>query len=347
MSKPAGERASGSPDADGSDEWTDEAPRWALAGTLFALTVISTLFIGVAGYVDVPYPRRAIHVLASHGHPIRAAFEAVRWLSAGWPFALPLMSILLCHEAGHYIACRIHRVPASLPMFIPLPLPPFGTMGAVIRMRERIRSRNVLLDVGASGPLAGLAIAIPVTWLGLRLSPVRIVERHGNWSQEGTSILYEALKWLAKGSIPAGHDVFLHPVAMAGWTGLFLTMINLIPYGQLDGGHVAYSLLGRAHDRLVRVIPPALAALGVGTGIYWGRFLRSEHRDPWVIGTGYTQGLSWFVFAAFIMLMHRNSRGRHPPTDDGTLSRSRQVVAIATLLLFVVLFMPVPLRVES
>src|SRR5262249_32170607 len=134
---------------------------------------------------------------------------------------------------------------------------------------------------------------------------------------EGTSVLYALLKWLAKGVILPSHDVYLHPVAMAGWVGLFVTMINLIPYGQLDGGHVAYALFTRTHDRFARYIPWALLALGVGTGLYWGSVLASEHRDPWSFGTGYTQGFNWFMFAALITLLHRGTGGRHPPTDPG------------------------------
>jgi membrane-associated protease RseP (regulator of RpoE activity) len=228
-----------------------------------------------------------------------------------------------------------------------VPLPPFGTMGAVIKMRGRIRTRDALLDIGAAGPLAGIAVAVPVTYVGLLLSPVRPLERHGAWTQEGTSLLYAALKYLAKGPIPANHDVFLHPVAMAGWVGMFVTMINLIPYGQLDGGHVAYALLQRLHDRYGRLILWVLVALGIGTGVYWGHMLARVHRDPWAFGTGYTQGFNWFVFAFLIWALHRGTGGRHPPTDPSTLSPVRRIVAVATLALFALLFMPVPLRSEG
>src|SRR5688572_16220033 len=180
-------------------------------------------------------------------------------LLTGWVYAVPLMGILTCHELGHYIAARWHGVAASLPYFLPLyKLSPFGTLGAVITM-PHIRSRNALLDIGAAGPLAGIAVAIPVLCAGLALSPV---EPHPStaYIQEGQSLLYWLLKRLVAGDIPEGHDVMLHPTAEAGWVGLFVTMINLLPWGQLDGGHIAYALLGPRQNQLARKV--RLAVLG-------------------------------------------------------------------------------------
>jgi membrane-associated protease RseP (regulator of RpoE activity) len=324
-----------------------ERIRWRLPLLLFVLTVCSTFYIGVTSYVGTDFPSASVQTALQQGAWLRGAGEALRWLARGWQYAVPLLAILLCHEFGHYLMARRHRVPVSLPLFIPVPVPPFGTMGAVIKMRGRIRTRDALLDIGAAGPLAGLLVAIPVTFVGLLLSTVQPIERQGAWTQEGTSLLYGLLKFLAKGPIPADHDVFLHPVAMAGWVGLFVTMINLIPYGQLDGGHVAYSLLQRLHDRYARFILWVLVALGIGTGLYWGLLLSRESRDPWQFGSGYTQGFNWFVFAFLIWALHRGTGGRHPPTDPSTLSPARRLVAIVTLALFGLLFMPVPLRIED
>ncbi len=331
-----------------SDEYAgdDEPLRWGLPLTLFLLTLCSTFFVGALGREDHPYPTAAIHLAWSHRQVVLVVALLARWLSAGWSYAVPLLGILLCHEFGHYIMARRHGVSATLPMFIPVPMPPFGTLGAVIKMRGRIRTRDALLDIGAAGPLAGILVALPVTYIGLRLSPLVPIVHQGVWTQEGTSLLYALLKFLAKGVIPADHDVLLHPVANAGWVGMFVTMINLIPYGQLDGGHVAYALLERIHDRFARWVTTCLVLLGAGTGLYWGRVLASDHRDPWAFGTGYTQGFNWFIFAFLIWLMHRGTQGRHPPTDDGVLSPGRRVVAAITLALFVLLFMPVPLRVD-
>ncbi len=174
-------------------------------------------------------------------------------VTGGATFATALLAILLTHEFGHYFAARWHGVPASLPYFIPLPLlSPFGTMGAVISMPERIRSRNALLDIGASGPLAGLAVALPVLVFGLLESPIRPISGEG--LQEGQSLLYLLIKRVVLGPIPAGHDVFLTPLAFAGWSGLFVTALNLIPIGQLDGGHVLYALLGPRANRVARAL---------------------------------------------------------------------------------------------
>ena len=334
------------PHASAEYEGDDEPIRWALPLTLFLLTLGSTFFVGALSQDDVAYPASALGAAWRHRHAVQSLAIWLRWLSSGWSYALPLLGILLCHEFGHYIMARRHHVSATLPMFIPVPMPPFGTLGAVIKMRGRIRTRDALLDIGAAGPLAGIIIALPVTYIGLRLSPIVPIVHSGAWTQEGTSILYALLKLLAKGPIPADHDVMLHPMAKAGWVGMFVTMINLIPYGQLDGGHVAYALLDRIHDRFARFVIGCLVALGLGTGLYWGRVLTHEHRDPWTFGTGYTQGFNWFMFGFLIWLMHRGTQGRHPPTDPGTLSHRRRIVAIITLALFALLFMPVPLRMD-
>ncbi len=193
------------------------SPRLWVNALLFALTVLTVFQVGAMWAVGEALDVSWTALLSGASNP--------SWLLKGWIFAVPLLSILLAHEFGHYIAARIHRVPASLPYFIPIPLPPFGTMGAVIRMRGRIASRNVLLDVGAAGPLAGMALAILVLVWGLLHSEVREVTGHG--MQEGQCLLYSMLKWLTVGPIPDGHDVFLHPVALAGWTGLFVTAAAL------------------------------------------------------------------------------------------------------------------------
>src|SRR5690606_5249999 len=142
--------------------------------------------------------------------------DAVWW--SGWPFAVPFLLILIFHEFGHWIAAQLHRVPASLPYFLPVPVVWFGTMGAIITMPERIRSRSALLDIGAAGPLAGMMVAIPTMIIGLRMSEVAPL---GNdpYIQEGQSLLYVAVKWLVLGPIPAGWDVHLHPTAFAAWGG--------------------------------------------------------------------------------------------------------------------------------
>src|SRR5512142_898 len=190
-------------------------------------------------------------------------------LTDGLSFSIPLVAILLCHEMGHYIAARIHRVPASLPFFVPLPPQlGFGTMGALI-LQSRTSDRRKLIDIGAAGPLAGLIVAIPVLAYGLHLSPVG---PSMGGTQEGNSILYAVLKRLVCGMwLPdRGIDVNLHPMAFAGWAGLLVTMLNLIPISQLDGGHVAIAFFGNAYGRasqfLRRMLLPL--ALGVTAAVY-------------------------------------------------------------------------------
>lgn len=263
-------------------------------------------------------------------------------LLAGWVYALPLMSILVCHELGHYVAARIHGVPASLPYFLPLPeVSPFGTLGAVIGMPERIRSRNALLDIGAAGPIAGMVVALPVLAIGLWLSPVE-AQSTGYYVQEGQSLLYWLLKLLVKGHIPEGHDVMLHPTATAGWVGLFVTMINLLPWGQLDGGHVAFALLGPIQNRVARLVRVGVLGfflynlLSFVTPVLAGR-----SRMP--LGVAIGNSLTWLVWYALLGLMARTMGQDHPPVEPAPLTRVRRRVGVACLALFVLLFMPTPL----
>jgi len=202
----------GFPRHDDSASYDEREPtRYGLPLFLFVLTAISVFWTGA---MDVD------PTLAESLDP-RRLVEIWR----GWQFAVPLLAILIAHESGHYIAARLHRVPASLPFFIPLPkLSPFGTMGAIIGMSGRIRSRSALLDIGAAGPLAGMIVALPVLAIGLSLSPVGPSPEH--YQQEGQSLLYMLMKRLFAGPIPDGSDVQLHPTAMAGWAGLLVTMIN-------------------------------------------------------------------------------------------------------------------------
>lgn len=332
------------PKVDRVDEDPPEPLQWKRSLLFFVLTVLSTFFVGAIAYVDAPFPSAQIAAALRSGHVASALSLAVRFIARGWTYSVPLLSILLCHEFGHFLAARYHGVPASLPTFIPLPLPPLGTLGAVIRLPARIRRRDALLDVGAAGPLAGVLVAIPITYVGLRLSQVRPVLTHGEWLEEGTSLLYWLLKLAAKGPLPPGHEIVLHPTAMAGWVALLITMLNLIPYGQLDGGHVSYALLRDKSSKVARSMLIALPLLGASVGLYYGRLARAAGKNPWIIGTGYTQGLNWFVFAMMVWALHRNEGPLHPPTDPGPLSRGRRVIAVVTLALAVALFMPVPLR---
>jgi len=306
-------------------------PNPALHWLLFGATVISVFATG-ASYAEAD-PHLPFY----------------KQLLAGYPFAVPLMLILVVHEAGHYIASRIHGVPASLPYFIPFPqLNPFGTMGAIIVMKGRIRSAKALLDVGASGPLAGMAVAIPTMILGLRWSHV-LPKATGGYIQEGQSLLYMALKWIVLGPIPRDYDVYLHPTAFAAWAGFFVTFLNLLPFSQLDGGHVAYSLFGNRHDKWSKrmwLFPLAVLLYNAVTTA-WPAIVKfwvmgAEHITDKEMFPAVSSTSSWVVLTLLIFGITRVSGGAHPPVDEEGLGPKRKVIAGFTLLLFVLLFMPAP-----
>lgn len=304
---------------------------WRKNLLLFSLTVWSVF---EAGRMNV----------ATGAHP-----EATP-LYAGWTFAVPLLVILLAHEFGHYLAARRHGVPASLPYFLPLPPAlgsPFGTLGAIILMPGRIRSARALLDIGAAGPLAGMVVAIPTMIIGLKLSTVA-PRTPDNFIQEGQSLLYMALKRVTLGPIPSTHDVFLHPTAFAAWAGFFVTSLNLLPFMQLDGGHVAYALFGRKHDAWSRRawwVPAAMLVYNAWAHAWpvlklalAGKELAAASLAPVISSLSL-----WMTLLILLLVFRHFSRGVHPPVDEPALDRTRTLVARGTLLLAILLFMPSPL----
>ena len=300
--------------------------QWVLPLTLIALTFASTFYVG-AGMVL--------------GRPPTSLTE---W-QTGWVFSVPLMAILLAHEFGHFFAGRYHRVDVSPPYFIPIPFFLLGTLGAVIQIRERIRSRNALLDIGAAGPLAGLAVALPVIIYGIATSPVEPLPE-GPYMLEGRSLLYLGLLSWLKGPIPEGYDIMLTPTALAGWAGLLVTMINLLPFGQLDGGHVGYALLGRRQDQLSRRLLRFLPLLAIIVSAAYGipSYIDGVRGDPLMYDV--MAGMHWLVWAFVLWLLTRATGPSHPPTEDTHVSPRRRVVGWLTLSLFVLLFMPSWIRVQ-
>jgi membrane-associated protease RseP (regulator of RpoE activity) len=318
------------------------------AVSLFVATFIATTYVGAhnAGAEPISLLGWFDHLPGSVAATARRIAHDVgnyAW-GSGLSYSVPLMSILLAHELGHFIAARIHRVPASPPFFVPMPLPPLGTMGAVILMRERIPRRDALLDIGAAGPLAGLCVAIPVLAYGIATSPVSEVVPNMTYTMEGRSLLYVGLLYLLKGPIPEGSDIMLSPTAFAGWAGLLVTMINLIPAAQLDGGHVAYALFGKRQDTYSRRVRALLLPVAVVVSLAYGVHdvlagVRGE-----ALQASFAPGVPWLLWWGLLRLMTRTGRPEHPPTDDDQLSPGRRVVAIGTLLLFVLLFMPAWIR---
>lgn len=300
------------PAADGSGRDASALPRpapraWRTNAWLFLATVASC-FYTYRYYVAGAAPD--------------ATLQALQYTAA-------LLTILLAHEFGHYIAARIHKVDASLPFFIPLPLPPFGTMGAVIRMRSVIPTRRALLDIGASGPLAGLALAIPLYAWGVAHS--RIVALDGTEEAElGGSLLVRALDHLFAPPVPEGMDVLLSPVAFAGWVGMFVTMMNLIPVSQLDAGHVAFSLFGPRQNRIARWVHRSmLAFFFVSLASFTLRDVRAGF-GLYHLGRHVNNSLFWlFWFEALAVLGSLSS----PGGGDRLGIRTRAFAAVSLALL--------------
>jgi membrane-associated protease RseP (regulator of RpoE activity) len=309
----------------------DPLRRWRLHLGLFLATTFSVFLTG-ASYRDAT---------SVDGVIPDSTQNFFQFLLGGWTFAVPLLAILVCHEFGHWIAARIHRVPASLPYFLPLPfLSLIGTLGAVIAMPSRIRSRNALLDIGAAGPIAGLVVTIPVLIIGLHLSTVSPLPPQ--YEQEGQSLLYSALKWATVGTIPPGHDVFLHPTAFAGWAGLLLTMINLLPWGQLDGGHIAFALFGEKQHLYARWMRYGLLLLFAYNLLVFVRPVLQGSSNM-SLGQAIGNSMFWLVWFVLTGIMGRAFGPDHPPFEPGPLSPGRRIIAAVTLLCFVLLFMPTPL----
>jgi len=237
----------------------------------------------------------------------------------GWPFSLTLLSILLSHEFSHYIASRLHRTKATLPYFIPAPTA-IGTFGAIIKMKSPITTRKALIDIGASGPIAGFVISIVATVIGLNISQV-VKADDIKGIGFGSSIIFLLISKLVIGDVPDGYSVILHPVAFAGWIGFLVTSLNLLPVGQLDGGHITYALFGRAHKYISMVFVVILFLLGF---IAW---------------------YGWFVWAGLLIILGI----KHPPVLfwEERLNLSRRVAGILSFIIFILSFIPAPLQTIS
>lgn len=293
-----------------------------------------------------PLPALTARQLALHVGLFAATCATTYW-AAGPAFSATLMGILFFHEMGHYLAARHYKLDVSPPYFIPLP-PQFtlGTLGAIIRMRRPIRDRDQLLIVGAAGPIAGLVVALPALAIGLAWSEVKPIEPGS--MLEGSSILYGAFKltifgrWLPDGTI----DVQLHPMAFAAWYGLLVTMINLVPIGQLDGGHVMRAWLGDRHERLSAVFHWMLLGVGALAGsVLFAGALREGETPLEAAFYALSGVLPWIVWAIALAVMRRMGGGEyHPEVFGPPLSPRRRRLAIAMVIVFVLLFMPVPLR---
>lgn len=297
-------------------------PRYARAFLLFVASLFCTTTLGAVFVLqtrtDVISP---FDLLLTPG-AIRGVWGDPGLLAQGLWFSLSALGILLVHELGHYIACRRYRLPVTLPYFLPSPIA-FGSFGAFIRIRAPLSDKRQLFDVGVSGPIAGFVALLPVLFWGAAHS--RVVALASVVGTQGTDLYLPGQPLILKlalyafhGTTPAGSVIELHPAALGAWFGLLATAINLLPFGQLDGGHVLYAAFGRLQRRIALPLWVALAALS-----YWS--------PSWIL---------WTVITLAIGL-------RHPPVrDEGTpLDAKRKVLAGVALLILILSFTPMPLGI--
>jgi membrane-associated protease RseP (regulator of RpoE activity) len=314
---------------------------------LLALTVCSTLFVGATAWYYVP----ASEIFSN---PL-SALQA-------WPFTAAVLGVLLIHELGHYAMARYHGVDVSLPYVIPF-IFPFGTMGAIIRMRGQMPDRKSLFDIGVAGPLAGLAATIVITVIGLSLDPITVPERvlsgggevivfnnpplldiiavlinqpvaYGTAASPATNVPLNPvgaaiLDLIGQPSVSDRTGVTVHPVIIGGWVGMFFTVLNLLPVGQLDGGHMLRAMLGERQETVAAMVP--LALFGLSAYLYYGRGLSiNESVGLWAF---------WGLFSTFIAF-----NGPAHPIDDTGIDGKRMAVGVFTFLLGLLCFMLVPIQ---
>jgi len=279
---------------------------------LFALTVVSTTIVGATWYASFLDDFRGSTAL-----PMPFAALLVR----GFWYSGTILAILGCHELGHYFACRYYDVDASLPFFIPVPILLTGTMGAFIRIREPIPQKRMLFDIGIAGPIAGFLVAVPALFLGIAMSHVVKLPDTFTGYELGEPLLFKLASWLLWGSTPDGYSLNLHPIAFAAWFGLLATALNLFPIGQLDGGHISYAVLGSRST----YVTFATVAGAIGLSSF---------------------ASSWIVWTTLTIVMLIVFGPRHPRVADEhmPLDRTRQLLALFALIMFILCFTPAPIR---
>jgi len=280
---------------------------------LFVLTVGSVYLVGLS--------QSAVYVQAAKGGPqADLALDSTLWTDPQvqgltWLYAVVLLAILLGHELGHYLACRRYGIDSTLPYFLPFPNL-IGTLGAFIKIRSPIRRKHELFDIGVAGPLAGFLLALPALAYGLSLSGVAVEAKGEGWLSLGDPLLLKLLASLFIPDAPASY--ILHPLGFAGWVGMLVTSLNLFPIGQLDGGHVVYALFGQRAKLVARLAVGAFLALGI---FFW---------------------VGWLLWAVLILLIGL----KHPPIVDeqAPLSPVRKVLAAAMVVIFILSFIPDPIK---
>lgn len=274
---------------------------------------------------------------------------ASTWLVGGPKYAAALMTILLCHEMGHYTLARLHHVRTSLPYFIPMPLSILGTFGAIIVARSPFPTRREIFDVGVAGPIAGFVVALPAWIVGMALSTAQpraafeAQAAQGMSIEFGDSLLTWATTTLFFPHLGDNAIIVAHPLAIAGWVGLILTAINLLPAGSLDGGHISYAFFWRHHRRLSVVTALGMVALGSRAIAFWPA--QPAYLGPFPIPIDFEDPrLVWLFWAVLVSIFALN----HPPPLNPfvPMTRGRRWVALASLCIFILTFVPAPLRIS-
>jgi membrane-associated protease RseP (regulator of RpoE activity) len=290
---------------------------------LFLLTLASTTFVGAEmfAYYEVDVATLLAMAPADRQQWATDLFGRPSFYFNGFWYSLTILTILGCHEMGHYLACLRYRVDVTLPFFLPAPITLTGTLGAFIRIRSRIPGKIALFDIGIAGPIAGFVIAVPALFAGLWMSKVvPIPEDSSGLLELGEPLLFQFAAWTIWGDVPAGQTISMHPMAFAAWFGLLATALNLFPISQLDGGHISYAVLGRRSTWVTLATMVVVVALALFS-------------------------LSWVVWAILLGVMIFVLGPHHPPTldEDEPLDQGRLILAGVALLMLVVCFTPAPI----
>ena len=291
---------------------------WVISAVLFCVTVITTSFAGLFSLAG------------------NAGLATVLWATCnkpslilqGLPFSIPLISILLAHEMGHFLACRYYGVRCTPPFFIPAPISITGTLGAFIKIKSPFHHKRALFDIGIAGPLAGFVFTLPTLWIGVGLSKLIPKGALGTGGLSfGEPLVFRMFGKLILGYAPSRQDMVAHPIAMAAWFGLLATSLNLLPIWQLDGGHIAYAMFGPARQKKVSIA--TVVALIIVSFLGWP--------TP-----------SYLLFGLLLLIIGARLRFYHPPTlmDGEDLGGGRFFLGLLALLILIIAFTPVPVSIS-
>ncbi len=286
---------------------------WIVPAVLFIATVTSTSYVGMLyAAADAPLIPSIFNIITN-------PFTLLK----GLPFSFPLITILLAHEMGHFLACRFYKIRCTLPFFLPLPLSIIGTLGAFIRIKSPFVHRRALFDVGIAGPLAGFVFVIPTLVVGISYSQLIDKGSFGSGFAFGEPLLFRWLGKIILGYSPEVQDMIAHPTAMAGWFGLLATCLNLLPVWQLDGGHIAYAVFGRETQKKLSIVTAAALVLVSFVG--------------WPLP-------AYLVFGLILLVLGARFRFYHPPTlyEGEEVDGGRVVLGFIALLILITSFTPIP-----